>query len=355
MNKYSRNVLEQNITNCVLSKNREEIITKFKNAASNVRNEFTDVGREPVSLIKKEVHALLNNNELIKRLRHVVKHQVFAKWMDIDFIEQKNTQIINKVIDDWDKKQSSQRRDLSELFRFLKSQDLSANYKRLVEANRTSKYVNFEEVRFLYCHPTIDISDSMKYIITRNEFYFYKNFEMLLILSSSYQVNEDIRNTEISAMRNFTGSLYYKLLSYSKHLNNILGCIKSNSVSNTNCRFKHSLILEQLKNEPKDVSNIESYELLDLSETKRILHSLTKTLEKIDCIISVNMQKEWNYYNLIKGCIITKEKAHIIIDNIDELKARINASYETLCIEYAEDVVVDLLNELTDISNQLQK
>jgi hypothetical protein len=222
MNNYSRNVLDQNITGTVLGKSRGEIIQNYKQTAQSIKNEFVDTHRETIGIVTKIVHSKMTSNDLIKRLRHVAKHQIFEKWIDTDFIEEKNTEIITKIINDWDKKQSLQRRDLNELFKFLKSQDISMNYKRIIEANRTSKYVDFEEVRFLYNHPSIEITDSMKYILTRNEFYFYKNFEMLLILSTSFQKNEDVRNNEISAMRNLSGSLYYKLLSYSKNLNEII-------------------------------------------------------------------------------------------------------------------------------------
>lgn len=205
-----------------LQNNREEIISQYKLSASNIRNEFADINKDPVSMIRKQIYAKLKNSELIKRLRHVAKHQIFEKWINITYIEEKNTEIINRILNEWDKKQSSQRRDLNELFKFLKTIDLSANYKRLIEANRTSKYINYDEIRFLYCHPSIEISDSMGYVLSRNEFYFYKNFELLLILSASFQKNEDIRNNEISCMRNFSGSLYYKLLAFSKEMNLII-------------------------------------------------------------------------------------------------------------------------------------
>lgn len=309
---FSRNVLDQNITKAVLGQSREEIVSQFKLTASNVRGEFYDVAKDPVSLIRKDIYTKISNHELIKRLRHISKHQIFEKWIDISYVENKNTEIINKILDGWNKKQSAQRRDLGLLFKFLKAQDISTDYKRVIEANRSSKYVTYEELRFMYNHPSIEISDSMGYILTRNEYYFYKNFEMLLILSSSFQKHEGIKNNEISNMRNVTGSLYYKLLTYSKNVNKIIKCVKSNSISNTNGRFKHSLILEELKGESKDVQEIDSYVVLSLTKTKEILENLESTLEKINCILNINVQKEINYFTLIKTCLITQQKAVLI-------------------------------------------
>jgi hypothetical protein len=225
---------------------------------------------------------------------------VFEKWINFGFIETKCGEIINKILDEWDKKQSSQRRDLNSLFKFLKSQDLSSNYQRAIEANRSSKYVTYEDVKFLYCHPTLEISDSMRYVLTRNEFYFYKNFEMLLILGSSYQMNPSIKNEEISAMRNFTGSLYFKLLAYSKDLNKVVGEIRDfmglNDNDKESCRFKHSIILEQLKSEPKEQAGIESYKILKLNKTRKIIMDLALILERINCIIHVDTQSDLHYY-----------------------------------------------------------
>ena len=309
MNGYSRNVLDQNITRSVLGKSREEIISKYRNSATNIRSELEDINKEQAKLINKKIYVKLRDFSLIKTLRNISKVNIFEQnWLDISFIETKNTEIINKILDEWEKKQSSQRRDLNELFKFLKSQDLSANYQRVIEANRTSKYINYEEVRFMYSHPSIEISGSMEYILTRNEYYFYKNFELLLILSTSFQKNEDVRNNEISNMRNLSGSLYYKLLSYSKKMNHIMELLKDNSISSKDGRFKHSLILEQLKSENEDQKNIENYEILNLNETKTVLKSLTFTLERINCILGVNVQKELFHYQQIKDCIITKEK-----------------------------------------------
>lgn len=300
MNNYSRNVLDQNITGTVLARSREEIIQSFKQSAQNIKNEFVDTHRETIGIVTKAVHAKMDSNDLIKRLRHVAKHQIFEKWIDTDFIEQKNTEIITKIINEWDKKQSSQRRDLNELFKFLKSQDISMNYKRVIEANRTSKYVDFEEVRFLYNHPSIEISDSMRYILTRNEFYFYKNFEMLLILSTSFQKNEDVRNTEISAMRNLTGSLYYKLLSYSKHLTTLISCLRENSISPLSSTFKHALILEQLKSTPEKSQN-STYKILPQAKIKTTLKNFVEILEKLECVLNVNVTKEREYFSKIVG------------------------------------------------------
>lgn len=342
----------------MLSKSREEVIGQYQNRASGTRNEFADILREPVSLINKDIHKKLQNNDLVKRLRHVAKHQVFEKWIDVYYIETKNTEMINKILDEWDKKQSSQRRDLSELFRFLKSQDLSANYQRVIEANRTSKYVTYEDVNFLYCHPTLQISDSMRYVLSKNELYFYKNFEMLLILSSSYQVNPSIRNNEISAMRNFTGSLYYKLLSYSKNLNVIIDQVKdfmspTQTLSDSR-RFKHSVILEQFKNEAEEADKVSSYNILSLSDTKIIFNDLIKILEQVNCVLSVDVQLEIDYYQQIQGCIVTAEKAQTIKLKLVDVSNKINSDYKSLCYEYDENIVVDLLNKLNRISQRIE-
>ena len=119
MTNYSRNVLDQNITGTVLGKSREEIIQNYKLTAQNIKNEFVDTQRETIGIVTKAVHAKMASNDLIKRLRHVAKHQIFEKWIDTNFIEEKNTEIITKIINEWDKKQSSQRRDLNELFKFF--------------------------------------------------------------------------------------------------------------------------------------------------------------------------------------------------------------------------------------------
>jgi hypothetical protein len=353
MNQYSRNVLDQNITRTVISKNREEIIQQYKNAASNVRGEFTDIKKECPYMVKKQDIAKLSDSNLVKVLRNVSKNQILEKWMDYDFIESKNSEIINKILDEWDKKISAQRRDLNELFKFLKSLDISPNYKRLIEANRSSKYIEYEDIRFLYCHPSIKISDSMSYVLSRNEFYFYKNFELLLIFSTSFQKSEDIKNNEISVMRNLTGSLYYKLLSYSKHMNGIIDLLRDNSVSSTTGKFKHSLILEQLKSEPEEATNLGNYKVLDVSQTKPILSSLVKTLEKINVMLNINVQKDYNYYLQIKECILTNKKAEEIIEKIEEIKQTLNSNYTKLCDEYDEDIVVDLTNELSQIESDL--
>lgn len=271
-----------------------------------MKGEVVDVLHEPRNIIKKDTHSKLESNNVIKQLRHIAKHQIFEKWIDITSLESKNVFIITKIIDEWDKKKSAQRRDLNELFKYLKTQSLSPNYKRVIEANRTSKYLDINDIRFMYSHPSIEISDSMKYVLTRNEFYFYKSFEMLMILGSSFEISEDIKNSEISQMRNFTGSLYYKLLSYSKNLNKMIGEIKSNSISDNECRHKHSLILDQFA---RDTRNSEAqtseaystYEILNFSKTKHILQSLAKTLEKINFMLSVNVQQELNYYQDICG------------------------------------------------------
>ena len=104
--------------------------------------------------ITKKVYQKVDSG-VIKKLRHVSKNQIFAKWIDTTFIESKNSEIINQILDSWDKKQSFQRRLLSSLFKFLKSQDLSPNYKRVIEANRSSKYINFDSIKFMYNHPTV--------------------------------------------------------------------------------------------------------------------------------------------------------------------------------------------------------
>jgi hypothetical protein len=62
-----------------------------------------------------------HNNDLVKRLRHISKHQVFEKWINVGFVETKCGEITNKILDEWNKKQSSQKRDLNPLFKFLKS------------------------------------------------------------------------------------------------------------------------------------------------------------------------------------------------------------------------------------------
>ncbi|CAI2366578.1 unnamed protein product [Moneuplotes crassus] len=354
MNHYSRNVLDQDLTRTVIAKNREEIIGQYKTAATNVRGEFADLNKDPVSMVRKGDYAKIANPDLIKRLRHISKNQIFEKWNSHNFIEEKNIEIISKILDEWEKKVSSQRRDLNELFRFLKSQDISPNYKRIIEANRSSKYIDYEDVRFLYCHPSIRISDSMSYVMTRNEFYFYKNFELLLIFSSSFQKSDDIKNNEISYMRNFTGSLYYKLLTYSKNMNSVIDILRDNSISSTTGKFKHSIILEQLKNEPEDVSGLEYYKVLDLAQSKSILTRLTETLERINMILGINLQKDYNYYLQIRGCILTVEKAQEILENISNIKQNIDDDYQKLCSNYDEDIVVDLLNELSQLEIDLK-
>lgn len=155
MNGYSKNVLDQNITNTVLKRSREEVISQFKARATTTRNELCLRFSEPQSMINKNKYPLLTCKDLIRNIRRVVKDKIFAQWLNVDFIEEKNTQIISKIIDEWDKKQSSQRRDLNELFKFLKSQGLSSNYKRNIEANRSSKFVTQEDLKFVYSHPSI--------------------------------------------------------------------------------------------------------------------------------------------------------------------------------------------------------
>ena len=280
----------------MLSRSREDVISKYRSHAINIKDEIIDIIHEPKNIIKKEMHSKLVSNSLIKQLRHISKHQVFSKWIDINFLEEKNGFIVNRILNEWDKKRSSQRRDLNELFRFLKSQDLSANYKRVIEANRTSKHININEVRFMYSHPSIEISDSMKYALKRNEYYFYKNFEMLMIMSSSFEINEDVRNNEISNMKNLTGSLYYKLLSYSKNLNSVVQCLRNNAISDPDCRFKHSLILEQFSQENTKVDKLSKYIVLDYDKTRKILLVLCKVLEKINFMIGINVQNELSYY-----------------------------------------------------------
>ena len=354
MNGYSRNVLDQNITNSILKRSREEVISQFKNRATTTRNELWLRFNEPQSMIGKGKYSILPSKDVIKNIRRVIKDKIFAQWINVEFIEEKSTMIISKILDEWDKKQSSQRRDLNELFKFLKSQGMSANYKRNIEANRSSKFVTHEDLKFLYSHPSISMQDGMKYWLTRNEFYFYKNFEMLIVLTSSYQINESIKNYEISSMRNLASSLYFKLLNYSKLFNSILEWIKDNSISNTYWRFKHSIILEQFNSESESGKSIEGYNVLNYDRTKRILFSLTKTLEKVNWMISVDLQIELDYYQQVYWCILTKEKASSIIEHIHEMKQKIYARYDKLCWEYDEDLIVDLINELTDISNQLQ-
>lgn len=310
--------------------------------ATNIRDEIQDKNHEPRNVIKKDVYSKFKSYDLIKRLRHIVKKQVFDKWSDIDFIEEKNNFIINKLLSEWEKKRSSQRRDLNELFKFLKIQGLSANYKRVIEANRTSKYIDRSEIEFMYSHPSISMSDSMKYALKRNEFYFYKNFEMLSILSGSYESNADIKNAEISNMRNLTASLYYKLLSYSKTLTQIISCLKTNTVSQPNQRHKYSLLVDELTNNPSEIS----LSILEFSKTKVILKNLSKLLLRIQVMLGVNLNREIDYYEQIQGCLLTQAKCVSIQNSIESIISKILEDMPYMVKEYPEALIHDFINEL---------
>ena len=83
-------MLDRNITNTVLSRSREDVISKYKYHAVNIKDEIKDIIHDPKNMIKKETHSKLNSNNLIKQLRHISKHQVFSKWIDMNFLEDKN-------------------------------------------------------------------------------------------------------------------------------------------------------------------------------------------------------------------------------------------------------------------------
>ena len=98
-------------------------------------------------------------------------------------------------------------------------------------------------------------------------------------------------------MRNLTGSLYYKLLSYSKNLNRIIDIVKTNSVSDLEGRYKHGLVLEEFNQEESE--KINKYQILDLKSTKSILRGLVKTLEKLNNILDIDVQTEIDYFTQI--------------------------------------------------------
>ena len=150
-----------------------------------------------------------DKGSVLAQLSHFMSTKILRKWPE-SAVEPTAVGMLNrlKVVRDLNKKHI-QRRLLIDLLAFMKNQSLSSNFQRKITGHL------FEEQL---------ASDLPARQTERLRRYFYKSYELLLMMEGSSQVDEhsDVKNPDIIRMTSLSRCLFYQIIQVNSCLQRVV-------------------------------------------------------------------------------------------------------------------------------------